>query len=33
MTKDVAYDFDVGSSVDLSARMTVSKSMRADYFG
>ena len=33
MTKDIAYDFDVGPGIDLSGRMTVSKSMRADYFG
>ena len=33
VTEDVAYDFDVGSSINLSARVTVPKSMRADYFG
>ena len=33
MTKDIAYDFDVGPSINLPGRMTVPKSMRADYFG
>jgi hypothetical protein len=33
VAKDVAYDFDVGPGIDLSARMTVPKSMCADYFG
>jgi hypothetical protein len=33
VTKDVAYDFDVGSGIDLPGRMTVSKSMCADDFG
>lgn len=33
MTEDVAYDFDVGPSINLSARVTVTKSMRADNRG
>ena len=33
MTKDIAYDLDVGPGIDLPGRMTVSKSVGADYFG
>ena len=33
MTKDVAYDFDVGPGINLPGRMTVSKSVCADDFG
>jgi hypothetical protein len=33
VAKDIAHHFDVGSSINLSARMTVTKSMRADYLG
>ena len=33
MPKDIAYDFDVGPGIDLPGRMTVSKSVCADYFG
>ena len=33
MTEDVAYHFDVGPSINLSARVTVPKSMRANYLG
>jgi hypothetical protein len=33
VTKDVAYDFDVGPGINLSGRMTVPKSMCADDFG
>jgi hypothetical protein len=33
VTKDIAYDLDVGPGIDLPGRMTVSKSMCADYFG
>ena len=33
MTKDIAYDFDVGPGINLPGRMTVPKSMCADDFG
>jgi hypothetical protein len=33
VTKDVAYDLDVGPGIDLPGRMAVSKSMRSDNFG
>jgi hypothetical protein len=33
VTKDVAYDFDVGPGIDLPGRVTVSKGMCADDFG
>ena len=33
MAEDVAYDFDVGPSINLSTRVTVTKSVRADHFG
>lgn len=33
MTKDIAYDLDVGPGIDLPGRMTVPKSMRSDNFG
>ena len=33
MAEDVAYHFDVGPSINLSARVTVAKSMCANYLG
>ncbi len=33
MPQDIAYHFDVGPSIDLSSRVAVPKSMRADYLG
>jgi hypothetical protein len=32
MTKDLAHDLDVGSAIDLSARVAVPKRMSADRF-
>jgi hypothetical protein len=33
VAEDVAYHFDVGPSINLSARVTVPKSMCANYLG
>jgi hypothetical protein len=33
VTKDIAYDLDVRPSINLPGRMTVSKSVCADYLG
>ena len=33
MAEDIAYHFDVGSSINLSGRVAVPKSMRSDYLG
>ena len=33
MTEDIAYDFDIGSRINLPACVTVPKRVRANHFG